>query len=212
MSSPVTKRSTMTFFSDSTDHYSHRVRIVLAEKGVTVDIVTMDPKEPPRELAEVNPYNSLPTLVDRELVLYESKIMMEYLDERFPHPPLLPVYPVARAESRQFMYRIERDWCVLVDSILNGASRDATKARKELKDSLLSMGPLFNEKPFFMSEEFTLVDCCMAPILWRLPVLGIELPKSKQAKALTEYMKRLFVRPGFKASLSEREREMRQVG
>lgn len=206
----VTKRSTMTFFSDSTSHYSHRVRIVLAEKGVTVDVLSIDPKDPPRELAELNPYNSLPTLLDRELVLFESKIMMEYLDERFPHPPLLPVYPVARGESRQFMYRIERDWCKLVDTIIDGSSKDAQKARKELKEGLLSLAPVFADKPYFMSDEFTLVDCCLAPILWRLTVLGIELPKTKQAKPLNDYMKRLFMRPGFKASLSEREREMRQ--
>src|SRR5690606_4813404 len=114
----VTKRSTMTYFSDARDHYSHRVRIVLAEKGVTVDVVEADPVNIPAELSELNPYNSLPTLVDRELTLYETRVMMEYLDERFPHPPLLPVYPVARAESRQFIYRIEYDWCPLVDTIV----------------------------------------------------------------------------------------------
>ena len=113
----VAKRSSMTFFSDNTSHYSHRVRIVLAEKGVTVDMVECDSAHPPAELSELNPYNSLPTLVDRDLVLYESKVMMEYLDERFPHPPLLPVYPVARAESRLFIHRIEKDWCSLVDAI-----------------------------------------------------------------------------------------------
>lgn len=208
----VTKRSMMTFFSDSLSHYSHRVRIVLAEKGVTVDVVNLDPRDPPQELAEINPYSSLPTLLDRELVLYESKIMMEYLDERFPHPPLMPVYPVARAESRQIMYRIERDWCVLVDSLLaGGPSRELQKARKDLRDGLLGMAPAFSDKPFFLSDEFTLVDCCMAPILWRLPLMGIELPKTKQTKALTDYMKRLFTRPGFRASLSEREREMHKL-
>lgn len=212
MVSIVTKRSTMAFFSDSTSHYSHRVRIVLAEKGVTVDVVDVDPRDPPRELAELNPYSSLPTLVDRELVLYESKIMMEYLDERFPHPPLLPVYPVARGESRQLMYRIERDWCTLVDAILEGTSRDAQKARKELREGLLALAPVFADKPFFMSDEFTLVDCCMAPLLWRLPILGIDLPKTKQVKPIADYMKRLFTRPGFKASLSEREREMHKAG
>lgn len=208
----VTKRSMMTFFSDSLSHYSHRVRIVLAEKGVTVDVVNLDPRDPPQELAEINPYSSLPTLLDRELVLYESKIMMEYLDERFPHPPLMPVYPVARAESRQIMYRIERDWCVLVDSLLaGGPSRELQKARKDLRDGLLGMAPAFSDKPFFLSDEFTLVDCCMAPILWRLPLMGIELPKTKQTKALTDYMKRLFTRPGFRVSLSEREREMHKL-
>ena len=134
----VAKRSSMTFYSDNQSHYSHRVRIVLAEKGVTVDVIEVDPSNPPAEMAELNPYNSLPTLVDRELVLFESKVMMEYLDERFPHPPLLPVYPVARAESRLYIYRIERDWCDLVNVILNGKEKPAEKARKELRESLIA--------------------------------------------------------------------------
>ncbi len=206
----VTKRSSMTFFSDSTSHYSHRVRIVLAEKGVTVDLIDTDAAHPPAELSELNPYNSLPTLVDRELVLYESKVMMEYLDERFPHPPLLPVYPVARAESRLLIHRIERDWCSQVDSILTTRSDNVIKkATKELKEGITGIAPIFAEKPFFMSEEFTLVDCCIAPILWRLPSLGIDIRASKQTKPLLAYMDALFSRDSFQESLSEQEREMR---
>jgi RNA polymerase-associated protein len=206
----VAKRSSMTFFSDSESHYSHRVRIVLAEKGVTVDVVEIDRAHPPAELAELNPYNTLPTLVDRDLVLYESKVMMEYLDERFPHPPLLPVYPVARAESRLYIHRIEKDWCVLVDAILHTRSEKVIeKSTKELRESLLAIAPIFSEKPFFMSEEFTLVDCCLAPILWRLPSLGIEFRASKQVKPLLAYMDTLFNRESFQASLSEQEQEMR---
>jgi RNA polymerase-associated protein len=203
----VAKRSSMTFFSDSSSHYSHRVRIVLAEKGVTVDIVDVDINDKPQELVDLNPYNTLPTLLDRDLVLYESKVMMEYLDERFPHPPLLPVYPVARGSSRQYIYRIEKDWCVLVDAIINGEG-DVAQARKELRESLISIAPIFSEKPFFMSDDFTLVDCCLAPILWRLPALGIELPNTKQTKPLLSYMERLFERESFKESLSESEQEM----
>jgi RNA polymerase-associated protein len=207
----VAKRSSMTFFSDGNSHYSHRVRIVLAEKGVTVDIIEADANNIPVELADMNPYNSLPTLLDRDLVLYESKVMMEYLDERFPHPPLLPVYPVARGSSRQFIYRIERDWCVLIDAILAGTGNAKTleKQRKELREELISIAPIFSEKPYFMSEEFTLVDCCMAPILWRLPQLGIELPNTKQTKPLLAYMETLFERESFQASLSEQERDIR---
>jgi len=200
----------MTFFSDSTSHYSHRVRIVLAEKGVTVDLVETDAAHPPTELADLNPYNSLPTLVDRDLVLYESKIMMEYLDERFPHPPLLPVYPVARAESRLFIHRIERDWGALVDAIQNTRSDNVLKKSvKELRESIVSIAPIFAEKPFFMSDEFTLVDCCIAPILWRLPSLGVEIRSSKQTKPLQVYMDKLFNRDSFQESLTEQEREMR---
>jgi RNA polymerase-associated protein len=206
----VAKRSSMTFFSDNTSHYSHRVRIVLAEKGVTVDLVEADAAHPPAELSELNPYNSLPTLVDRDLVLYESKVMMEYLDERFPHPPLLPVYPVARAESRLYIHRIEKDWCALMDSILNSRSENVvTKSTKELRESIMAIAPIFAEKPFFMSEEFTLVDCCIAPILWRLPSLGIDIRMSKQSKPLLAYMDSLFARESFQESLSEQEREMR---
>ncbi len=206
----VAKRSSMTFFSDSESHYSHRVRIVLAEKGVTVDVVEVEPAHPPAELAELNPYNSLPTLVDRDLVLYESKVMMEYLDERFPHPPLLPVYPVARAESRLFIHRIEKDWCALVDQIQNTRSDNVVdKCTKELREGLLAVSPIFSEKPFFMNEEFTLVDCCLAPVLWRLPTLGIEFRSNKQTKPLLAYMDRVFNRESFQASLSEQEREMR---
>ena len=204
------KRSSMTYFSDAKDHYSHRVRIVLAEKGVSVEIVDVDPENKPEELADLNPYNALPTLLDRDLSLYESKVMMEYLDERFPHPPLLPVYPVARAQSRLWMYRIEKDWSPLVDIIVNGNNKEAAAvARKDLKDSLLSIAPIFSEMPFFMSEEFTLVDCCLAPILWRLKALDLKIPMTKQTQPLLEYMDRLFARESFQESLTELEREMR---
>jgi RNA polymerase-associated protein len=134
--------------------------------------------------------------------------MMEYLDERFPHPPLLPVYPVARAQSRLWMHRIEREWCPMVDQIRSGGKKEADKARKELRESLIGISPIFEDMPYFMSEEFTLVDCCLAPVLWRLPELNIELPE-KQVKPLLAYMSRVFEREAFKASLSEREKEMR---
>jgi len=206
----VAKRSSMTFYSDGTSQYSHRVRIVLAEKGVTVETIDVDPEHKPEDLASLNPYNTLPTLVDRDLVLYEANIMMEYLDERFPHPPLFPVYPVARAQSRLWMYRIQRDWCGAVDFIMagKGTAAELDKARKELRESLTSIAPIFSEKPYFMSDEFTIVDCCVTPILWRLPVLGIELPETKALQPLLDYRARLFSREAVRASLSEEEREM----
>ena len=209
-SGAVSKRSAMTLFSDSTSHYSHRVRIVLAEKGVSVDLVESEDGVPVPELGDLNPYNTMPTLIDRDLVLYESRVMMEYLDERFPHPPLLPVYPVARAESRLFMYRVERDWCSLVDTILHSSkSSDVAVARRDLGDSLTALSPIFAEKPFFISEDFTLVDCCIAPILWRLPALGVDIKASKQTKPLYGYMDSLFGREAFQESLTIQEREMR---
>jgi RNA polymerase-associated protein len=206
----VAKRSSMTFYSDGRSQYSHRVRIVLSEKGVTVETIDVDPNSKPEDLATLNPYNSLPTLVDRDLVLYEPNIMMEYLDERFPHPPLFPVYPVARAQSRLWIYRIERDWCTLVDALMaeKGSAASLEKARKELRESLVSIAPIFAEKPFFMNDEFTIVDCCVTPILWRLPAMGIELPNNKTVKPLLEYRDRLFERDSIVSSLSEQEREM----
>lgn len=206
----VAKHSSMVFYSDGTDHYSQRVRLVLAEKGVAVEIIDVDPNNVPEDLVDLNPYNSLPTLVDRELVLYESQVIMEYLDERFPHPPLLPVYPVARAQSRLLMYRIQRDWCGNVDTIIAGRSKDTVidRMRKELRESLIAVAPVFSEKEFFMSEEFTLVDCCVAPILWRLPIMGIDLPP-KHGKPIADYMDRIFARDSFQASLSEAELDMR---
>ena len=206
----VAKRSSMTFYSDGTSHYSHRVRIVLAEKGVAVETIDVDPDDKPEDLSSLNPYNTLPTLVDRDLVLYHPDIMMEYLDERFPHPPLFPVYPVARAQSRLWIYRIERDWCGLVNPIMAGTGTPSQidKARKELRESLIAIAPIFSEKPYFMSDEFTIVDCCVTPILWRLPVMGIELPNNKTTKPLLEYRDRLFERDSIMASFSEQEKEM----
>ena len=207
----VAKRSSITLFSDASDHYSHRVRMVLAEKGVTVDVVDVDPANKPEELLELNPYNSLPTLFDRDLVLYQSTIIMEYLDERFPHPPLLPVYPVARAQSRLLIHRIETDWSSKVDLLMAGGGKDAavTKARKELREDLIGIAPIFAEKPFFMNDEFTLVDCCVAPILWRMVPMDIKLP-DKQTRDMQKYMQKIFERDSFRASLTEAELEMHE--
>ena len=211
MSSVVAKRSLMTFFSDPQDHYSHRVRMVLAEKGVAVDIIEVDPGNKPEDLAEINPYNSVPTLLDRELVLYESTVIMEYLDERFPHPPLLPVYPVARAQSRLLIHRIETDWSGRVDLLMMGKGRETAldKARKELRESIVGIAPIFGETEFFMSDEFTLVDCCVTPILWRLPALDIKLPE-RSTRPMQKYMQKMFERDSFRTSLTEAELEMRE--
>lgn len=205
----VTKRSSMTFFSNSKDHLSHRVRIVLAEKGVAADLIEVDPNDMPQEIADINPYNSLPTMVDRDLVLYETNVMMEYLDERFPHPPLLPVYPVTRAQTRLWIYRIEKEWNPLVELITNEPTgRKADQARKKLRESIIGVAPIFTECEYFMSDEFSLVDCCVLPILWRLPALGIELPKN-QTEDLHNYMEKCFSREGFQESLTLTEKEMR---
>lgn len=202
------KRSVMTLFSGPTDIFSHQVRIVLAEKGVSVEIEHVEPGHLPQDLIDLNPYQSVPTLVDRDLTLYDPHIIMEYLDERFPHPPLMPVYPVARGTSRQLMHRIQNDWYSLMSKIENGSAQEAANARRQLSEELIAVSPVFAEMEFFMSEEFSLVDCYLAPLLWRLPVLGIELNPSS-SKYLQLYMQRVFARGAFLASLTESEREMR---
>ena len=206
MAVAANKRSIMTLFSDTIDIYSHQVRIVLAEKGVGVEISYPDPTNLPEDLIDLNPYGTVPTLVDRELVLYKSHIIMEYLDERFPHPPLMPVYPVSRGQSRLMMHRIEQDWYSLAGRIFRNEG-DVEDARNELREALLSLGPIFAEMPFFMSEEFSLVDCYLAPLLWRLPALGITLT-GNGSKDVNAYMNRIFSRSSFKASLTDQEREI----
>lgn len=201
------RRSVMTLFSAPTEAQSHRTRIVLTEKDITVDVIDVDPDDKPEDLIDLNPYNSLPTLVDRDLVLYDPQVIMEYLDERFPHPPLMPVDPVSRARARLAIYRIEQDWYSLVPDLESGNEKLAQKARKILKESLLSSVEAFAVKPFFLSDEFSLVDATILPILWRLPKYGIDLPA--QAKPIVQYTERMFARPGCRRSLSEAEREMR---
>lgn len=205
----VAKRSIMTLYTGSDDVYSHQVRIVLAEKGVNFEAIeVVGNQQPPEDLIDLNPYNTVPTLVDRELVLFESPIIMEYLDERFPHPPLMPVYPVARARSRLMMLRVEKDWYSLMNNVLKGSEREAEKSRKELTESLLTLAPVFSETPYFLSDEFSLIDCCLAPLMWRLPAMGIQL-NGRGAKELSNYMELLFEKDSFQASLTDMERELR---
>ena len=209
----LSNRTSMALFSDPMDHYSHRVRIVMEEKGVTSEIIDSDTDNLSDEILEVSPYAELPVLVDRDVCLYDSLILMEYLDERFPHPPLLPVYPVSRAHIRLFIQRIEKDWCEVFDELIQGKQTDAKskKLRTELKSQILGMSQILKEKPYFMSDEFSLVDCCIAPILWRLPLIGIELQKDSKSKSIYEYMQRVFTKPCFINSLSELERDIRSA-
>ena len=202
------RRSVMNLFSSTTCPQSHRVRMVLAEKGITVEIIDVDATHKPEDLIDLNPYNTVPTLVDRELVLYDSHTIMEYLDERFPHPPLMPVDPVSRARTRLALFRIEQDWYGLVSALESKGEKTSAKARKELRDSLTSSAEVFAAKPYFLSDEFTLVDASIVPILWRLPRYRIELPR--QAEPVLDYAERMFERESFQASLSEAEREMRE--
>lgn len=207
MATVTNRRSVMTLYSVPYSAHSHRARIVLAEKDIVVEIIDIDPNNRPEDLLAVNPYDVSPTLVDRELMLYDSRVIMEYLDERFPHPPLLPVDPVSRARCRLALFRIEHDWYDLADKLLNVEGKEADQIRKELRDSVAQVSPIVERMPFFLHDEFTIVDCSIAPILWRLPALGVDLPG--QAKPLLRYAERIFERPSFQSSLSETERQMR---
>jgi RNA polymerase-associated protein len=182
---------------------------VLAEKSITIDIVDVEEGSLPEDLLDLNPYNSVPTLVDRDLVLYDSRVIMEYLDERFPHPPLMPVDPVTRAQFRLALFRIERDWYTLAEEIGGGVDRKPPgRAVKALEESILSSVEIFSAKKFFLSDEFSLVDCTIAPILWRLPLFNIKLPPT--ARPIQRYMDEVFSRPSFQQSLTEFEQEIRQ--
>ena len=197
----------MNLYTTGTSIECHRTRIVLAEKEIAHETLEVDLKKLPEDLIDLNPYCSVPTLVDRDLVLYNSRVIMEYLEERFPHPPLMPVGPVARAQSRLALFRVENDWYPLVDIIETKGEKAAVKARKELTESIVSTAEIFSVMPFFLNECFTMVDASIAPILWRLPHYGIELPKS--AKDIQDYADRIFEREGFQLSLTESERELR---
>ena len=202
------RRSVMTLFSSPVDPFCHRARIVLAEKGITFETSSIEEGNLPEDLLHINPYHSVPTLVDRELVLYNSQVIIEYLDERFPHPPLMPVDPVSRAKTRLAMHRIDADWYHQVKELESGDSKRMAKARKILSDSIAASADVFAFKPYFLSDDFTLVDCSIAPVLWRLEKYEIELPT--QSKAIQDYAERVFARESFQSSLTESEIEMRE--
>jgi len=199
------RRSVMSLYSDITDPASHAVRFVLAEKAINVEITHVSAENKPEDLLDLNPYGDILTLVDRELVLFEAQIIMEYLDERFPHPPLTPVDPVALASNRLYRYRIRRDIYEPMYKVIQGGTQ-AEAARKTVRDRLTMLAPIFAQRKFFISDEYSLVDIFLAPILWRLPYYKIKLPAS--AKPLLAFSERLFQRDAFDSSLSEYEREM----
>ena len=201
------RRSVMTLFSRPTDLHSHRTRLVLAEKNINIEITSILGNELPEDLMDLNPYHTVPTLVDRDLALYDSRVIIEYLDERFPHPPLMPVDPVTRAQFRLALFRIETDWYSLAEEANVTDGKLSAKPKKMLRESILQSAELFGARPYFLSEEFSLVDCTIAPILWRLPVYGIDL--GDKFEEIEAYMQRVFARQSFQQSLTELEQEMR---
>ena len=217
--STIARHFSTVMYSDQTDHYSQRVRMVLAEKDIAVNVINVDPRNLPQDLVErmpmdttgLNPADFLPVLEERDLLLHESRIIMEYLDERYPHPPLLPGYPVARAECRLGMHLMERDWCPLLDLLMigRGGPKKLDLARKELSEHLIAAEVMFAANLFLLHDELTLWDCCMTPLLWRLETAGVDLPFAK-TRAIHAYMDRLFARESFQLSLTEPERDLRK--
>lgn len=205
MNTLATRRSIMTLYSGTDCVLSHACRIVLQEKDIECELVFTDPDDTCQELADFNPYNETPTLVDRDLVLYDPFIINEYLDERLPHPPLMPVDPVSRAKQRLMIMRLRRDWIEPFKALQ--VDKKNKEAAKVIRDGFIAISPLFEEQEYAMGEEFSLVDVIFAPMLWRLPVLNIMLPK--QAEKVDEYAERLFARESFQDSLSDTERDLR---
>ena len=208
MTSLANRRSVMTLYADPADPMGHAVRIVLAEKDVNVEVCFVTEETKPEDLHDLNPYHTILTLVDRDLVLYDAQIMLEYLDERYPHPPLMPVDPASRANNRQLRYRVNRDLLSLADAFRRGASPEVSaRAAQVMRDNLHAIAPILARHKYFMSDDYSLVDCCLAPLLWRLQAYGVDL--TADAKPLLRYADTLFARQAFRASLSGSERSMR---
>jgi len=206
----TTEQSIISVYSGHMDPYSHRVRIVVQEKEAAHDLILVDEDEPTEDFLALSPYQTLPVLVDKNLVLFDPRTILEYLDERFPHPPLLPVDPAEKANIRQMLMRIDRDWTPTVIEMQNTNDAKKIKTRlKELKESFMMLSPLFNQHEFFMRDEFSLVDSALAPILWYMDSHHVTFPKS--AQSVTDYMNRLFSRETFQASLTEYEEELREI-
>ncbi len=209
MVTSVRLRNTLSLFSARDCVVCHRVRLVLAAKGVSYEMIPVDAANPPEDLVDLNPYHSVPTLVERDLVLYSAGVISEYLDERYPHPPLMPVDPLSRARIRLAMQRLEIDWVPQVQSMQAGTKSQAEAGRKRMKELLMQSLPLFKASKFFLNPEMSLADCALAPIIWRLPSLGVEL--NKDLKMIDDYGMRIFRNPGFMRSLTPEEKVLREL-
>ena len=197
----------MALYSAETSLDCHRVRFVLAEKGINVDIVNVSVDESAAaDLAELNPYNRAPTLVDRDLVLYDAGVINDYLDERYPHPPLMPVDPVSRAQLRLVHYRVLKDWYSLVYEIESSTGKKAEQAAKQLKEGIIAANELFSVSDYILSDELSLVDCTLGPLMWRLAHYGVKL--GRPGASVEAYAHRVFSRASFKSSLTQAERDL----
>ncbi len=198
----------MTLYSGTVCPFSQRCRIVLFEKGMDFQIIDVDIHNKPEDLAVMNPYNKVPVLVERDLILHEANIINEYIDERFPHPQLMPADPVMRGRTRLFLHRFEHELFSHVEAIESGTQKAADKARVTIRDNLSQLAPLFAKQKFMLGEEFSMLDVAIAPLLWRLDHYGIVLPK--QAAPLLKYGERLFGRPAFIEAMTASEKAMRK--
>ena len=198
----------MTLYSGTTDPFSQRCRIVLFEKGMDFQVIDVDMFNKPEDLAVVNPYNKVPVLVERDLVLYEANIINEYIDERFPHPQLMPADPVMRARARLFLHRFENELFCHIDAIERGVQKVADKARHAVRDNLTQIAPVFTKQKYMLGDEFSMLDVAIAPLLWRLDHYGIQL--DKDAAPLMKYAERLFSRPAYIEAMTPAEKAMRK--
>ncbi len=198
----------MTLYSGTTDPFSQRCRIVLFEKGMDFQVIDVDMFNKPEDLAVVNPYNKVPVLVERDLVLYESNIINEYIDERFPHPQLMPADPVMRARARLFLHRFENELFCHIDTIEHAAQKAADKARHVVRDNLTQISPVFAKQKYMLGDDFSMLDVAIAPLLWRLDHYGIQL--DKDAGPLMKYAERLFSRPAYIEAMTPAEKAMRK--
>lgn len=198
----------MTLYSGTTCPFSHRCRIVLFEKGMDFQVIDVDVANKPEDLAVMNPYNEVPVLVERDLILYQANIINEYIDERFPHPQLMPADPVMRGRARLFLYRFEQELFSHINDIEEGNAKAAEKARAQIRDSLTQIAPVFVKQKYMLGDEYSMLDVAIAPLLWRLEHYGLQLPK--QAAPLLKYAERIFSRQGFIDALTPAEKAMRR--
>lgn len=198
----------MTLYSGTTDPYSHRCRFVLYEKGMDFEVIDVDVFNMPEDLAVMNPYNKVPVLVERDLILYEANIINEYIDERFPHPQLMPPDPVMRARARLFLHRFEQELFCHIDGLESNNAKASEKAREAVRSNLTQLAPIFGKQKFMLGDEFSMLDVAIAPLLWRLEHYGIQL--DKEANPLMKYAERLFSRQGFIEALTPAEKAMRK--
>ncbi|MBZ0090952.1 MAG: glutathione S-transferase N-terminal domain-containing protein [Burkholderiales bacterium] len=198
----------MTLYSGTSCPFSQRCRIVLHEKGMDFQVIDVDMHNKPEDLAAINPYNKVPALIERDLVLYEANIINEYIDERFPHPQLMPADPVMRARARLLLHNFEQELFAEIEKLESGTQKVADKARVEIRDNLSQIAPIFAKQKYMLGEEFSMLDVAIAPLLWRLDHYGIQLPK--QTAPLLKYAERLFSRPAFIDALTPSERVMRK--